>query len=203
MLVDSSPPRAPFPQAARPLPALHTNVLASSHSSSQLQWPDSPESVYQSPLQRHFRNVLERSPSPSPLSSHSRYDLPTKQLANHVIATSPCTRNKDHPLHPHQHPHSHPSRRSNACPGSGIDGTDEKANLVTRCSNANARTRGAFKPQRSQKGTNSWQLKQFAEATLGSGSLKKVVRLPEGEDKDEWLAINGIQRPTWWTRLTC
>jgi MOB kinase activator 1 len=40
--------------------------------------------------------------------------------------------------------------------------------------------------------TNSWQLKQFAEATLGSGSLRKVVRLPEGEDKDEWLAVNVV-----------
>ncbi|KAI4856291.1 hypothetical protein E4T45_02254, partial [Aureobasidium sp. EXF-8846] len=31
-----------------------------------------------------------------------------------------------------------------------------------------------------------------AEATLGSGSLRKVVRLPEGEDKDEWLAVNVV-----------
>jgi len=34
-------------------------------------------------------------------------------------------------------------------------------------------------------------LRQFAEATLGSGSLKKVVKLPEGEDINEWLAVNG------------
>jgi MOB kinase activator 1 len=33
-------------------------------------------------------------------------------------------------------------------------------------------------------------LKQYAEATLGSGSLRKAVKLPEGEDKDEWLAVN-------------
>jgi len=68
---------------------------------------------------------------------------------------------------------------------------DEKADSNSPYSNANARTRAAFKPARTQKGTNSWQLKQFAEATLGSGSLKKVVKLPEGEDKDEWLAVNG------------
>ncbi|KAF2203873.1 maintenance of ploidy protein MOB2 [Delitschia confertaspora ATCC 74209] len=56
----------------------------------------------------------------------------------------------------------------------------------------NPRTRGAFKPQKSSRGTSSWQLKQYAEATLGSGSLRKAVKLPEGEDKDEWLAVNVV-----------
>ena len=55
---------------------------------------------------------------------------------------------------------------------------------------SNPRTRGPFKPQKSGRGTSSWQLKQYAEATLGSGSLRKAVKLPEGEDKDEWLAVN-------------
>ncbi|KAF1358878.1 hypothetical protein EJ07DRAFT_122112 [Lizonia empirigonia] len=55
---------------------------------------------------------------------------------------------------------------------------------------SNPRTRAPFKPQKSNRGTSSWQLKQYAEATLGSGSLRKAVRLPEGEDKDEWLAVN-------------
>jgi hypothetical protein len=57
----------------------------------------------------------------------------------------------------------------------------------------NARTRGQFKPQRANKGTSSYQLRQFAEATLGSGSLRKAVKLPEGEDLNEWLAVNGGQ----------
>jgi MOB kinase activator 1 len=56
---------------------------------------------------------------------------------------------------------------------------------------SNARTRGQFKPQRTTKGNSSYQLRQFAEATLGSGSLKKAVKLPEGEDLNEWLAVNG------------
>lgn len=56
---------------------------------------------------------------------------------------------------------------------------------------SNPRTRAPFKPQKSGRGTSSWQLKQYAEATLGSGSLRKAVKLPEGEDKDEWLAVNG------------
>ena len=55
----------------------------------------------------------------------------------------------------------------------------------------NARTRGQFKPRNANKGTSSYQLRQFAEATLGSGSLRKAVKLPEGEDLNEWLAVNG------------
>ena len=64
----------------------------------------------------------------------------------------------------------------------------------------NARTRRQFKPKHASKGTSSYQLRQFAEATLGSGSLRKVVRLPEGEDLSEWLAVNGkeITTSAWW-----
>jgi MOB kinase activator 1 len=61
---------------------------------------------------------------------------------------------------------------------------------------SNARTRGQFKPQRANKGTTSYQLRQFAEATLGSGSLRKAVKLPEGEDLNEWLAVNGRKTHT-------
>ncbi|KAF2404987.1 Mob1/phocein [Trichodelitschia bisporula] len=58
--------------------------------------------------------------------------------------------------------------------------------------NSRART-AAFKPQKGgQRGTTNWQLRQFAEATLGSGSLKKAVKLPEGEDEAEWLAVNVV-----------
>ena len=57
----------------------------------------------------------------------------------------------------------------------------------------NARTRGQFKPRNANKGTSSYQLRQFAEATLGSGSLRKAVKLPDGEDLHEWLAVNGAE----------
>jgi MOB kinase activator 1 len=57
---------------------------------------------------------------------------------------------------------------------------------------SNARTRAPFKPRSAAKGTTSYQLRQFAEATLGSGSLRKAVKLPEGEDLNEWLAVNGV-----------
>lgn len=34
-------------------------------------------------------------------------------------------------------------------------------------------------------------MRQYAEATLGAGSLRQAVKLPEGEDLSEWLAVNG------------
>ncbi|KAF2654074.1 hypothetical protein K491DRAFT_717483 [Lophiostoma macrostomum CBS 122681] len=64
--------------------------------------------------------------------------------------------------------------------------------LLSSLFSSNPRTRAPFKPQKGGRGTHSWQLKQYAEATLGSGSLRKAVKLPEGEDKDEWLAVNVV-----------
>ena len=57
--------------------------------------------------------------------------------------------------------------------------------------NSNQRTRNQFRPRPGGKqGTTSYQLRQYAEATLGGGSLRKIVKLPEGEDENEWLAVN-------------
>lgn len=55
---------------------------------------------------------------------------------------------------------------------------------------SNQRTRNQFRPRNATKGTSSYQLRQYAEATLGGGSLRKIVKLPEGEDENEWLAVN-------------
>lgn len=55
---------------------------------------------------------------------------------------------------------------------------------------SNQRTRNQFRPRNATKGTTSYQLRQYAEATLGGGSLRKIVKLPEGEDENEWLAVN-------------
>lgn len=84
-------------------------------------------------------------------------------------------------------------RHSVSSPPSPSSKQESKAHVADTlpCDNSNARTRGQFKPQRAQKGTSSYQLRQFAEATLGSGSLRKAVKLPEGEDLNEWLAVNG------------
>jgi hypothetical protein len=36
-----------------------------------------------------------------------------------------------------------------------------------------------------------WLRKQI-DATLGSGNLREAVRLPPGEDINEWLAVNTV-----------
>lgn len=55
---------------------------------------------------------------------------------------------------------------------------------------SNQRTRNQFRPRAGKGGAASYQLRQYAEVTLGGGSLRKVVKLPEGEDENEWLAVN-------------
>jgi len=50
-----------------------------------------------------------------------------------------------------------------------------------------------FRPKKHiQEGTKQYQLKQYAEATLGSGNLRLAVTLPAGEDLNEWLAVNTV-----------
>lgn len=50
-----------------------------------------------------------------------------------------------------------------------------------------------FKPKRNiPEGTKQYQLKRYAEATLGSGNLRAAVLLPQGEDLNEWLAVNTV-----------
>ena len=71
-----------------------------------------------------------------------------------------------------------------------INITSEMLSLHSRL-DRNARTRNQFRPRNTSKGSSSYQLRQFAEATLGSGSLRKAVKLPRDEDLNEWLAVNG------------
>ena len=69
---------------------------------------------------------------------------------------------------------------------------------------SNQRTRNQFRPRAPGKGgATSYQLRQYAEATLGGGSLRKVVKLPEGEDENEWLAVNSKQLPLGAYRAWC
>ncbi|RCI17232.1 hypothetical protein L249_2443 [Ophiocordyceps polyrhachis-furcata BCC 54312] len=64
----------------------------------------------------------------------------------------------------------------------------------------NQRAKNQFRPRAGKGGggggggggATSFQLRQYAEVTLGGGSLRKVVKLPEGEDENEWLAVNMV-----------
>lgn len=54
----------------------------------------------------------------------------------------------------------------------------------------NAKT---FRPKKNTPvGSKGLQLKRHIEATLGSGNLMDAVRLPPGEDLNEWLAVNTV-----------
>ncbi len=131
---------------------------------------------------------LNSSPSPQPLSPH----LTFKQSSS-CVTTNSYTPGSHGPKEDDKNNNLTPSSPSPQTPSS----PSRAAQLLRRglnvdsCS-SNARTRGQFKPQRTNKGTTSYQLRQFAEATLGSGSLRKAVKLPEGEDLNEWLAVNGM-----------
>src|SRR5271155_746500 len=123
---------------------------------------------------------LESSPAPQPLPPHCTL----KQSSSCVTIDTYSTLNSPEP--------------ACCCPSSPAaqrlrDGFNSSVvDSSSPCSNA--RTRGQFKPQRANKGTTSYQLRQFAEATLGSGSLRKAVKLPDGEDLNEWLAVNSEHR---------
>ncbi|KAG6391420.1 hypothetical protein SASPL_149174 [Salvia splendens] len=53
------------------------------------------------------------------------------------------------------------------------------------------RNQRTFRPKKSApSGSKGAQLRQHIDATLGSGNLREAVRLPPGEDFNEWLAVN-------------
>ncbi|EXJ78019.1 maintenance-ploidy protein MOB1 (MPS1 binder 1) [Capronia epimyces CBS 606.96] len=133
---------------------------------------------------------LNSSPSPQPLSPH----LTLKQ-------SSSCVTINSYTFHDNgdDHVHTDSVTCSPASPSRAAQllrlglSSPAPTPLINQLSpSSNARTRGQFKPQRTNKGTTSYQLRQFAEATLGSGSLRKAVKLPEGEDLNEWLAVNVV-----------
>jgi len=54
-----------------------------------------------------------------------------------------------------------------------------------------SRNNKTFKPKKNiPEGTHQYDLMKHAAATLGSGNLRLAVMLPEGEDLNEWVAVN-------------
>lgn len=164
MFVQSSPPQ--YPHSPKPLPAIQSNVLVESESYLHLPLPSSPDTVYQSPLHKQIQTFFSTE-NTSTSSLGSQYPSPARR----------------------QEPRHHEAQRGLGL-GYGFAHIAKQADLLTR-SNSNARNRQTFQSQKRAKGTSTWQLKQFADATLGGNSLRKCVQLPEGEDRSEWLAVNG------------
>ncbi|KAG2540139.1 hypothetical protein PVAP13_9NG534500 [Panicum virgatum] len=76
-----------------------------------------------------------------------------------------------------------------AAPQSSPGGSEEKMSFFARGS----RNQRTFRPKKSApSGNKGMQLKRHIDATLGSGNLREAVRLPIGEDLNEWLAVNTV-----------
>ncbi|VVA17219.1 PREDICTED: MOB kinase activator [Prunus dulcis] len=55
------------------------------------------------------------------------------------------------------------------------------------------RNQRTFRPKKSApSGSKGAQLRKHIDATLGSGNLREAVKLPTGEDLNEWLAVNTV-----------
>lgn len=55
------------------------------------------------------------------------------------------------------------------------------------------RSSKTFKPKKNiPEGTYQADLMKHAAATLGSGNLRQAVMLPDGEDINEWVAVNTV-----------
>ncbi|KAL9685286.1 hypothetical protein QQ045_022734 [Rhodiola kirilowii] len=69
-------------------------------------------------------------------------------------------------------------------------------NLMKSCGRRkieHTKNQKTFRPKKSSpSGSRGAQLKQHIDATLGSGNLREAVRLPPGEDPNEWLAVNTV-----------
>lgn len=58
-------------------------------------------------------------------------------------------------------------------------------------SSSGNRSSKTFKPKKNiPEGSHQYELLKHAEATLGSGNLRMAVMLPDGEDLNEWVAVN-------------
>lgn len=49
-----------------------------------------------------------------------------------------------------------------------------------------------FRPVRNHKSTKQEEIHENTKKTLGSGNMREVVRLPCGEDRNEWFAANTV-----------
>lgn len=62
-----------------------------------------------------------------------------------------------------------------------------------------SRSSKTFKPKKNiPEGSHQYELLKHAEATLGSGNLRMAVMLPEGEDLNEWVAVNSKSAILFW-----
>jgi len=179
MLVPESPSLAAHVSPPKPLEPIFT--------------PGEPSPCIQRPSSSSIRSLYEAASWTSSSSTIKEMDSLGQKRS-----TSPVKKFLNKVIYGNKQPPSssqifEPQKNNNATHDTSLL---RRSNTVDDFLSSNSRTRAGapFKPKNASRGTTSWQLKQFAEATLGSGSLRKAVKLPEGEDENEWLAVNGKSR---------
>lgn len=71
------------------------------------------------------------------------------------------------------------------------EGLKMASKALRLCLCSGNRSSKTFKPKKNiPEGSHQYELLKHAEATLGSGNLRQAVMLPEGEDLNEWIAVN-------------
>ena len=71
------------------------------------------------------------------------------------------------------------------------DGLPSLPYLSSSLTHSGKSSNKTFKPKKNiPEGSHQYELLKHAEATLGSGNLRMAVMLPEGEDLNEWVAVN-------------
>lgn len=76
-------------------------------------------------------------------------------------------------------------------PGLFVVACQYKATFLFFVASSGSRSSKTFKPKKNiPEGTHQYDLMKHAAATLGSGNLRNAVALPDGEDLNEWVAVN-------------
>lgn len=84
-------------------------------------------------------------------------------------------------------------RRFRILPGVGASGPFPALRGPKMSFLFSSRSSKTFKPKKNiPEGSHQYELLKHAEATLGSGNLRQAVMLPEGEDLNEWIAVNTV-----------
>jgi hypothetical protein len=74
---------------------------------------------------------------------------------------------------------------------SGLSGCYKSSVYPSLFFYSGSRSTKTFKPKKNiPEGTHQYDLMKHAAATLGSGNLRLAVVLPDGEDLNEWVAVN-------------
>jgi MOB kinase activator 1 len=67
-----------------------------------------------------------------------------------------------------------------------VEGDDDDKNLKKLDANKH------FKEEKSHGSKKRGELHEYVTATLGAGNMREAVKLPKGEDQNEWLATNTV-----------